>query len=408
MSNKIRLILGDNCEITGKPGDNLNALAVAPPGGGKTYSFMTPNILLSDGCSFFVDDKKGVLYNRCKDTLEQQGYKVYYMDLVKGCGNIHYNPFSSIVSNDDVRKIVYYLLPDTYQSNDPFWINSARNLAELLIQIGRVYYNSFNMKSFLNLLYRTSTGLDQFNRPQNEYVVQLVNSDMKKADQVQEYFNRFLKMRTIAHDTWTCIREMCISICSNYNLEKLFSVTDETTFDFRLMGKEKIALFITSSDTDATLAPFVQVMYYDICNKLITMADTECLDNNNMLFQHVRFLLDDFASGTRMDNFENVIANARSRNISFLLGIQSLSQLYALYHDMSETILDCIRYKVYFPSNNLKTLEYMSTIMNVPLSDVQTMGDNDICIERPGKIPSFHKRYCIDTSLINIPCKQLI
>lgn len=397
-NKKIGLILGNEEEINGKFGDNMNALIVAPPGGGKTYSVVSPNIVKNNGCSMFIDDKKGNLYHKHKKQLEEEGYKVYCFNLINFKGNLHYNPFDSVKTRDDIHKMVNVLIPDEKIGYDPYWIDTARELLEALMDILLQTCKPFTLESLIDLAHKTGTKyrmVKNSDEPEEDYIDKLIDA-LKTVGKECKGMDRYKSLRQNAPDTWRCVRSSCIAALSVYDSDNLFKITDKTTMDFSEMATEKVALFVTSSDVNGAYAPMVQFMYRDIVHRLIEMADNDYRKKNSMLPQHVRFILDDFASGTVLNGFERIIANCRSRNISFLICIQSLTQLEGLYKEMTNSVLDCFNYRVYFSSANLSTQKYLSAIMNVPLCDIQEFKQDDICIEQINQIPRMGKRYPAD------------
>ena len=359
---------------------------------------ISPKIVKNNGCSMFIDDKKGNLYNKHKAELERDGYKVFCFNLINFSGDMKYNPFSGLKDRDDVHKLVNILFPDSKAGQDPYWLDSSRELAEALIDILMQSEKEVTFKSLINLLYKTGTGrkvVGGIEIPADDYVDSYI-TQLKAVGKKCAGMEHYKSLKDNAIETWRCVRASCISVLSAFDSDKLFSVTDETTVDFFEMATEKIAIFVTSSDVNGSYAPVVQLMYHDIVQKLIELADNKYVKHESMLPRHVRFILDDFASGTVMNDFEKVIANCRSRNISFILSIQSLTQLKGLYKEMAESIMDCINYRVYFSSTNLKTQQYISTIMDRPLSEIQELGREDICIEQINCVPRFGKRYPAD------------
>ena len=57
---------------------------------------------------------------------------------------------------------------------------------------------------------------------------------------------------------------------------------------------------------DDTYYPLIQLMYKDICKQLIRAADQDYKNNDFMLRNHVRFMIDDFASGAQVPGFESI------------------------------------------------------------------------------------------------------
>jgi type IV secretion system protein VirD4 len=312
---------------------------------------------------------------------------------------MRYNPFSGLKDRDDAHKLVNILIPDSKMGLDPYWVDSSRELAETLIDLLMQSEGEVTFERLMNLLYKTGTGRKiegGIEVPADDDVDSYIEK-LKFLGKNCAGMERYKSLKNNAADTWLCVRASCIAALSAFDSDKLFSVTDKTTVDFAEMATEKVAIFVTSSDMNGVFAPVIQLMYRDIVQKLIELADNKYIECRSMLPHHVRFILDDFASGTVMDDFEKVIANCRSRNISFMLSIQSLSQLSGLYKDRAESIMDCINYRVYFSSTNLKTQQYISTITDKPLSEIQKLGREDICIEKINCIPKFGKRFPTDT-----------
>ena len=204
---------------------------------------------------------------------------------------------------------------------------------------------------------------------------------------------KYKDVKNAATDTWKSIKASLVANLSALDSDRLFEVTSETSVDIVSIAKEKTALFITSSDTDSTYSALVKLLYNEICHHLIKYADSNCSKDDGKLPNHVKFILDDFASGTRMHDFENVIANCRSRNISFMLSFQSVSQLEALYGRSSTGIMDCLNYKIHFPSVNFETQRAMSLLMNVPVEEIQQMKADEIIVERIYMKPEFSHRF---------------
>ena len=137
MENRyVNNILSDDISIKLPFGSNMNMAVIGTPGCGKTFSVCQPNIRLS-GCSMVIDDKKGTLYRKHKSYLEEAGYQVYNLDLINFSGNARINPLDSIVNREDIKRVAYFLIPES-RAMDPFWDDSARILLEALLEI---YYN---------------------------------------------------------------------------------------------------------------------------------------------------------------------------------------------------------------------------------------------------------------------------
>ena len=104
----------------------------------------------------------------------------------------------------------------------------------------------------------------------------------------------------------------------------------------REVVKQKTALFVIISDTDASFNFIVSLMYSQLFNLLCDRADN---DFGGKLPVHVRCLLDEFANIGLIPNFEKLIATIRSREISACVILQAQSQIKAIYKDNMDTIV---------------------------------------------------------------------
>ena len=101
----------------------------------------------------------------------------------------------------------------------------------------------------------------------------------------------------------------------------------------------------------------------------------------------VRFILDDFATNCRIEDFPRMIASIRSREISTVLMIQAESQLTQLYgHDGRTIIGNCDTY-VYLGGNDLDTARAVSERSDRPLNGILNMPVGDMWIFRRGEAP---------------------
>jgi type IV secretion system protein VirD4 len=109
---------------------------------------------------------------------------------------------------------------------------------------------------------------------------------------------------------------------------------DELSLD--MLGDEKSALFLITSDSDPTFDFLSAMVITQLFNVLCTRADDVY---GGRLPIHVRCLLDE-AANTKIPNIERLISTIRSREISAALVLQTpQSQLKALYKDNAETII---------------------------------------------------------------------
>lgn len=113
--------------------DDRHVLVVAGARGGKTVSFLGPNLLMYDG-NVLVIDPKGELAKITARARRAKGHKVIVLDPFRetGFAETHrFNPLAEldpdgIFVKDDMRAICSAMIP--IQGSDPHWSQSAQNL----------------------------------------------------------------------------------------------------------------------------------------------------------------------------------------------------------------------------------------------------------------------------------------
>lgn len=164
---------------------------------------------------------------------------------------------------------------------------------------------------------------------------------------------------------------------------------EENDIDFAAIGQEKTAVFVTVSDTDRSMDSLVNMFFTQTMQALCDYADNAC--PNNRLPVPVRFILDDFATNCRIEEFPRMISSIRSRGISVMLMIQAESQLRQGYgHDGKTIISNCDTY-VYLGGNDVETAQAVSVRCDKSLKQVLYMPVGSCWVFRRGSQPVYTK-----------------
>jgi type IV secretion system protein VirD4 len=132
-------------------------------------------------------------------------------------------------------------------------------------------------------------------------------------------------------------------------------------------------------------------------NELCRVADRECRDN--CLPVPVRFILDDFATNCKIEEFPRMIASIRSRGISTMLMIQAESQLQESYgYDGRTVIGNCDTY-VYLGGNDVETAKAVAERCDVPVKKILYMPVGTNWIFRRGQAPVNARNFDLDMLL---------
>lgn len=318
-------------------GLNNNLLVLGPSGAGKTRHVLKPN-LLEMGSSFLVLDTKGLLHREVGPLLARHGYDVQCVNFANlespdaGGGRdrdaVGYNPLAHIrrdagagrVNQQDVISVAKAMCPIS-MGDDPFWEQAAANYLTCLIAyvLEELPASEQHLGSVARLVEEMDTG----------GTVRLMRE--LELTNPQSYalavWRRIDKTRTAdkTHASIMAIiaeRLMCLAFDGAVDL-----YTMSRQADFARMGHERVALFVTVSDVDHSLAPLTNLFVTQALQGLLREAD-RCSEGR--LPMPVRLMLDDFSNLT-IPGFTEAIAVLRSREIWCTMLLQTVSQLVWRY-----------------------------------------------------------------------------
>ena len=366
-------------------------LIIGPTGGGKTRSYVLPNLLNSRE-SFAVTDTKGSLRRQVGGILERRGFRVLELDFTDVLHSPWgYNPLRYIRwdserecwNEQDIITVAAALVPVTSRT-DPFWDLSARNYAEALIgyTLDNLPREEHTLVSVAKLFAEAETGvLDELMR---EYCTICPDS--------------FAAMRwkglqggRKADKTYSSILAILSQKLSNYSfggVQQLF--TNQNQIDFAAISQEPTAVFLRVSDSDFSLANLTSVFYTQALQMLINEADSR---PDNRLQIPVRLYLDDF-SNLIIPDMDKTISIIRSREISVSIALQSVTQLEGLYgHDKAMTIIDNCDHLLYLGGQSVETARFIGAKANKPASAILNLPLGKAWLFERGALPREVKKY---------------
>ena len=364
---------------------NNNVLVVGTSSAGKTRSIVTPNLLQATG-SYIVSDPKGNLYRKNKAYLESQGYVVKKLDFTNPEQSAHYNFFEYIRNTQDIVKLSHMLI---YQREggghaDPFWDEASQILVQALISFLResVSKSDQNLHSVLRLA--SLCTVDEYNSDAKTQLDRMFE-ELQRKNENSYAVSQYNKFRIAAGKT---LRSILISLnarLGTFDSPELNKMMKRDNINIPSIGQRKTALFVVVSDTDRSMDPLANLFFTQAMNELCRYADRECEDER--LPVPVRFILDDFATNCKIEEFPRMIASIRSRGISTMLMIQAESQLEHAYGYDGKTIIgNCDTY-IYLGGNDLDTAEEVARRCDVPLKKILNMPVGTNWIFRRGQAP---------------------
>ncbi len=362
-------VLGKGISVSNNTRDtglNNNDLVIGSAGSSKTGSIVFTQLKTLQDSSLIVVDTKGQLHKMFKDELAKKGYKVRVLDFVNPMISCRYNPLDYVrciggntYNELDIMKISAALIPDNLARDEVFWPISARAILDFLISytltaLPREDHNMYTVAR----LYRIFTGRNRdmafgkwvFNNP-NSFAA-------KRYEQIEGMM--------AAEKTMGSIYGFVNIALYPFDLELLRDIfdpnkygPDDNLLDISSIGKEKTVIFLNISDTDHSIDNLVNLFYTQTLQVLTSEADKL---ENGQLTVPCRIILDDFASGTRIPDFDKLISVVRSRDIWLTLCIQSLSQLESLYSKpQALTIINNCDHIIFLGTNDMDSAEFIGT-----------------------------------------------
>ncbi len=347
---------------TRETGLNTNALIIRSAGSSKTGSIVYAQFKSLRDSSLIVVDTKGMLYGMFKTELAKKRFKVKLLDFVNTERSCIYNPLDYVkrmpdgtYRETDIRKISHALIPDELEGKDPFWAISARGVLEFFIAYTLYALPEEDHSMFtVSRLYRIFTA---------------ENGEAGFADWIEEHPDSFVAARfamikniQAAEKTTASIYAFVNTALYPFDVTEMHGVFDPASqkevLDIAEIGMKKTVLFLNISDTDHSMDSLVNLFYTQLLQTLTTAADR---NEDCRLKVPGRVIMDDFASGTRIPDFDKIISVVRSRDIWLSICLQSLSQLYSLYgRPEAITIMNNCDHIIYLGGNDLDSAEFIA------------------------------------------------
>lgn len=368
---------------------NNNVLVMGAAGTGKTRSIVSPNILQATG-SYVISDPKGNLYRKYKDYLERKGYVVKKLDFTHPLESMKYNPFNYIRTPQDIVKVAHMLAAQAVNDGriayggDVFWIESSTVLLTALIAYLWSYRpkHEQTLESVFKLI--SACEVDE-NNSACKNTLDRIFDEAGKRDQNSFAYQQYQKFRVGAGRTLRSILITLTSRLGNYDFPELKQLLSGDELELEKVGMEKTALFVIVSDKDRSLDGLANIFFTQAMDELCRVADNECEDER--LPVPVRFILDDFATNCKIEDFPRMIASIRSRGISTMLMLQAESQLEQCYgHDGRTIIGNCDTY-IYLGGNDLETAKSVAMRCDLPVTKILNMPVGTVWLFRRGQTP---------------------
>ena len=400
-----RCRLSMDCSKTGR---NNNIVVAGNTGSGKTMSTVVPNLLHMEHSNVISVFTKLGLMTKIADDMKKRGYNVHILNLVEPAKSDYgFDPLRYCKTEEDVGDLAHaiiYSAPQCSESrSDPFWDNAAEKLLE--VNLRTVKRKTKPGKDTMDTALRLLDRLYWVDKDDWE-------ADPDDQEEIDEKWRLYpahniLDIAAKEDDTeeavWQSFARTCdktgssIAVSLQNPLRSVFPanvrkcLTNPRQFDFAALMEPKTALFVYISPVNVACHRFVSLFYRQAFKSLFELAEAR---PDRMLPYPVHVFFDDFATGSRIPDFDKYISIFREKRISVTILLQSESQLEGIYGKPQATTIinNCDTY-IYLGGMDEMTCQQLALKMALPEDEILSMAIGKEFFIRRGQKPILTNRY---------------
>ncbi len=349
--------------------EDTHTIVYGATGSLKTRSIVMPTIKILGiaGESMIINDSKGELYNRLAGELYRSGYEIITINLRNPSVGNSWNPLAipfEFYCNGDMDKAAEFandiannLMLNDISSDDPFWDYSSSDLLFGLI-LGLFKYCKDHDKgsesvNIMNLMKLRRELFSKGTMSQNSHLWKYLSEDELIAASISGTVYA-------PKDTMNSILSVFDQHMRTFTIQPtLLEMLSNNDFDIGDISLRKTAVFLITPDEKTSYHKLVSLFVKQSYEYLIYCAS---LNDNNSVENRINFVLDEFSSLPKISDMPAMISAARSREIRFLLVVQSKSSLLQKYDKEAETIISNCSNIVFFTSRELELLRELSEL----------------------------------------------
>ena len=241
------------------------------------------------------------------------------------------------------------LFPDE-GGKDRFWSECAQNITTGFILLLMEHVEDAADCNFRNLmeLWETYLGgrrefLQKVRTERNKTIYQKMACLDIKADSTQGGMESF-------------VSGGLNRIMINADVVEMISGNDISIYN---ITEGKVGIYLVIPDENTTYHFIASVFLSQFYDVLIEKAHEK---EDNRLPVRMNFIVDEFANLPKIENMDSMITAARSRNIRFVLVVQSMKQLTYKYEEYAEVICSNCNNWVYLYSKEIELLQQISKL----------------------------------------------
>ena len=302
----------------------------------RLFAFPTIGILARAGESFIVTDPKGELFARTSADVKAHGYEVETLnlrDFSKGSGwNVvglifqYYHNGRKAKAFELLNGICRMLLDDTI--NERYWSDTAANV------ICGLFMYLFDHEEIEKCTLSAIVELWMEYIGNRRSFIKKIKEEYNASDLC---YQKWSVLDNCSDKTVGSIESIVNTALNRLQLNPDFlKYISKDELNMKELAEKKSAIYLIIPDEnhmyDFVVSLFLR-QYYEV------LIDTAQKETANALPIRTNFIVDEFANLPQIDCMDSMITASRSRNIRFMLLVQSLSQLQQKYGDLTEMII---------------------------------------------------------------------
>lgn len=338
---------------------NRHLLMVGPPGVGKTTQGIQPitaRLLADRGRSVVVFDPKGDQFGVVRDLAVAAGRRartVVRLNLTDPQGSVGWNPLRHRLGKTEAHGIANSLVMavESKVSHDsPYWRNNSIELiTSVLLGLAQDPDETLTLPRLYEVL----------DLPRKELMEWLHGHGAHR-------FATFLESGS--HNAETCLTDASMRLVSLQDLD-LCAVLSQGELKLTHLFQKPMVLVVEMDETRIErLRPIFNLLVQQILDRGIEVASS--FPDARLPFP-VSVVIDEFGSAIgSIPRFPTTLNTLRSRRISVIAAVQSITQIQSLYGGEAGAVLAGFSSKLFFPNVEPVDAEFASLMcgtMTVPL-----------------------------------------